>query len=238
MLNTLVPLMSSIVSFVFAYFVFKRYAERKGTYLLLWGIGMIFYGIGGFCEFFYGSFGWNALVFRLWYLFGAILVAAWLGQGTVYLLAKPGWARTLTVILVLGSLYAAFKIFTAQLDPSLMIDAGHTGRELSGHAIVTGGVRVLTPFFNLYGTLTLVGGAVYSAFIFWRKRVLLHRALGNILIAVGAIMPAFGGLFSRLQVPGALYLGEFLGVILIFLGFLRATTPMGEEVVATSAVGS
>jgi len=237
MLNTLVPLMSSIISFVFAFFVFKRYVERKGTYLLLWGIGMVFYGIGGFCEFYYGTFGWNALVFRLWYLFGAILVAAWLGQGTVYLLAKPNWAKVLTVILVLGSLYAAYKIFTAQLDPSLMLGAGHTGSELSGHAIVTGGVRVLTPFFNLYGTLTLVGGAAYSAFIFWRKRVLLHRALGNIFIAVGAIMPAFGGLFSRLQIPGALYLGEFLGVILIFLGFLRATKPMDETVPAPVSAG-
>lgn len=228
MLNTLVPLASSIVSFVFAFFVFKRYLDRKGTYLLLWGIGMIFYGIGGFCEFYFGAFGWNALIFRLWYLFGAILVAAWLGQGTVYLLAKENWARVLTIILVLGSLYATYKIFTAQLDPSLMIGAGHTGSELSGHAIVTDGVRILTPFFNLYGTLTLVGGAAYSAFIFWRKRVLLHRALGNILIAVGALMPAFGGLFSRLQVPGALYLGEFLGIIVIFLGYLRSTTQMGE----------
>lgn len=228
MLNTLVPLASSIVSFVFAFFVFKRFMERKGTYLLLWGIGMIFYGIGGFCEFYYGAFGWSALIFRLWYLFGAILVAAWLGQGTVFLLAKEKWAKVLTIILVLGSLYATYKIFSAQLDPSLMIGAGHTGSELSGHAIVTDGVRILTPFFNLYGTLTLVGGAAYSAFIFWRKRVLLHRALGNLLIAVGALMPAFGGLFSRLQIPGALYIGEFIGIILIFLGYLRSTTPMGD----------
>ena len=228
MLNTIIPLTSSIISFVFAFFVFRRYIQRKGTHLLFWGLGTIFYGIGGFCEFFYGSFGWNDLIFRLWYLFGAILVAAWLGQGTVYLLAKEKWARTLTALLVIGSLYAVFKIFTAQLDPSLMIGSGHTGAELSGHAIVTDGVRILTPFFNLYGTVTLVGGAGYSAFIFWRKRILLHRALGNILIAVGATLPAFGGLFSRLQVPGALYLGEFFGVILLFIGFLRATTPMGE----------
>ena len=103
MLNTLVPLTSSIISFIFAFFVFKRYVTRKGTYLLFWGLGTVFYGIGGFCEFFYGAFGWNPLIFRLWYLFGAILVAAWLGQGTVYLLAKEKWAKILTVVLVLGS---------------------------------------------------------------------------------------------------------------------------------------
>ena len=234
-MNSILPLLSSIISLAFAFFVFKRYLDRKGEHLLLWGIGTLFYGIGGFCEFYNGAFGWNPLVFRLWYLFGAILVAAWLGQGTVYLLAKRRWANVLMGILLIGSLYAAFKIFTAQLDPSLMIGAGHTGSELSGRAIASPGVRILTPFFNLYGTLTLVGGAAYSAYIFWRKRVLLHRTVGNILIAVGALMPAFGGLFSRLQIPGALYIGEFLGVVLLFLGFLRATAPMGESTPAPAA---
>jgi len=47
-------------------------------------------------------------------------------------------------------------------------------------------------------------------------------------------MPAFGGLFSRLQIPGVLYIGEFLGVILIFLGFLRATTPMRKTAPASA----
>ncbi len=227
-LGTWIPLTSSIVSFLFAALILRRYAQRGGPHLLLWGIGMLFYGIGGFCEFYYGAFGWNAVTFRLWYLFGAILVAAWLGQGTVYLLARHRWANALMVVLVLGSLYGAVRVFTAELDPGLLTTSVHTGSELSGHAIVTPGVRTLTPFFNLYGTVTLVGGALYSAWIFWRKRVLLHRTLGNILIAVGAILPAFGGTFSRLGVPGALYIGELLGALLIFGGYLRATTPIGS----------
>ena len=227
--NTLVPLVASITSFVFAYYVFKRYLARKGAYLLLWGIGLIFYGIGGFCEAYYGTFGWNPLIFRLWYLFGAILVAAWLGQGTVYLLAKKKWANILMVMLAIGSLYAVIRVFTAELDPNLLTTSVHTGSELSGHAIVTSGVRTLTPLFNLYGTVTLVGGALYSAWLFWRKRVLLHRTIGNILIAGGAMLPAFGGAFSRFGIPGALYLGELLGVIIMFIGFIRATTPMGEK---------
>ena len=220
-LNTWLPFTSSIVSFIFAIFVFRRYAQRKGLHLLLWGIGMVFYGIGGFCEGYYGAFGWNPLVFRLWYLFGAILVAAWLGQGTVYLLARRRWAHILMIVLALGSAYALFRVFGAQLDPSLL-----TGSELSGDAIVTSGVRLLTPFFNVYGTLTLVGGAAYSAYIFWRRRVLLHRTIGNILIAAGALLPAFGGALSRFNIPGVLYITEFAGAVLMFIGFLRATTPM------------
>jgi hypothetical protein len=224
-MNTILPFASSLISIVFAALIFKRYFERRGTHLLLWGIGMVFFAIGGFCEAYFGAFGWNDLVFRLWYLCGAILVAAWLGQGTVYLLASKRWATILMVLLGLGSVYAAILVFGAELDPSLMTTSAHTGSELSGHAIVTPGVRTLTPIFNAYGTLTLVGGAAYSAWMFWRKRVLLDRTVGNILIAVGALAPAFGGAASRAGISGALYIGEFLGAVLIFLGFLRSTKP-------------
>ena len=227
-LNTFLPFTSSLISFVLAFLLLRRFFIRRGLHLLLWGIGMIFYGIGGFCEGYFGIFGWNPIIFRLWYLFGAILVAAWLGQGTIYLLAKRRWAHGFLAILILGSLYGLFRVFGAELDPTQMTTSLHTGSEMSGSAIVTDGVRTLTPFFNLYGTVALVGGAAYSAWIFWKKRVLLHRTIGNIFIAAGAILPAFGGIFSRRGIGGALYISELLGAILLFIGFLRAITPMGN----------
>jgi len=158
-LNIILPSTSFTISIIFAIFVFRRFLFRKGPYLLLWVIGMLFYGLGGFCEAYYGVFGWNPLVFRLWYLFGAILVAAWLGQGTVYLLVNRRVANILMIILGLASFYATYRISIASLDPTLMVSSLHTGSELSGQAITSPGVRMLTPFFNLYGTLTLVGGA-------------------------------------------------------------------------------
>jgi hypothetical protein len=144
-------------------------------------------------------------------------------------LAKKKWANWTMALLALGSLYGLIRVFGAELDPSLMTESVHTGSELSGSAIVTDGVRSLTPFFNIYGTVMLVGGALWSAWLFWRKRVLLHRTLGNIIIAVGGILPAFGGIFSRFGLPNALYLSELAGAVLIFLGFLRATTPIKED---------
>jgi len=215
--SAFLPALSSTISFIFAFFVLRRWWYGRRRYTLFWGIGMVFYAIGGAMEALYGFFGWHPLVFRLWYLFGAVLVAAWLGQGTVFLLVRKRWANWLFYILLIASLYAAYRVFTAQLDPTQMIDG-----ELSGHAIITPGVRILTPFFNLYGTVTLVGGAIYSAWIFWRKRVLIHRVVGNILIAAGALMPAFGGAFQRFGVPYLLYFGELFGAILMFIGFLYA----------------
>ena len=81
----------------------------------------------------------------------------------------------------------------------------------------------LTILLNTYGTLTLIGGALYSAFLFWRKKVLFNRMVGNILIAGGAMLPALGGSFLKAGFPDWLYLSEFSGVILMYAGFVLAT---------------
>ena len=223
-ISILLPLASSILSFVFAAAVFRRYLRRSGHHhLLVWGIGTVFYGIGGASEALTGAFGFNSLVLKIWYLFGAILVAAWLGQGTVFLLARDRWVLLTTIILVIASVFAAFAVAMAGVDPNYQ-----AGAELTGKAFTTTWVRTLTPFFNIYGTVTLAGGALYSAWLFWRKRVLPNRMIGNILIATGAMAPAFGGVLNRFGLPG-LYLGEFVGILLMYIGFVQATTAVPQR---------
>jgi hypothetical protein len=217
---------STIVTSAFAVAVLVRYAHRRGLYLLFWGLGLILYAMGTFAEF-YSTYAWSPLVFRLWYIGGALLTAAWLGQGTVYLLVRRGnIAHLLMIGLVAASALAVVIMFITPLNES----AFTVGTDLSTQykQILPAGaaVRYLTPLFNVYGTLWLVGGAAYSAWIFWRKRVLLHRVIGNVLIAAGAMAPAIGGSLSRLGASEFLYLSELLGAVLMFVGFLRATTPM------------
>ena len=86
-------------------------------------------------------------------------------------------------------------------------------------------VRLTTPFFNIYGLLTLVGGALWSAYLFWRKQVLQNRVLGNVLIAVGALLIGFASALTRLGYGQYLYLGELLAAILMFAGFQAAAKP-------------
>ena len=179
-INIILPLASSALSFTFAILVMARYVKKRGLHQLLWGFGTIMYGVGGLAEALHGLIGFTAIGFRLWYLLGAMLVAAWLGQGTIYLLVKKSVAHVLMAILVAATIFGAVRVFGATLDPDLITESVHTGSELSGHAITSGGVRILTPFFNLYGTVALVGGAIWSAIVFFRKRILLHRTLGNL----------------------------------------------------------
>lgn len=90
-------------------------------------------------------------------------------------------------------------------------------------------VRLTTPFFNIYGLLTLVGGAIWSAYLFWRKRVLPNRVIGNVLIAAGALLIGSASTLTRLGYGQFLYLGELACAILMFAGFRFAARPQPEE---------
>lgn len=90
-------------------------------------------------------------------------------------------------------------------------------------------VRLTTPFFNIYGLLTLVGGAIWSAYLFWRKRVLPNRVIGNVLIAAGALLIGSASTLTRLGYGQFLYLGELLSAILMFAGFRFAARPQPGE---------
>ena len=44
------PFLSTLVTFAFATAVFIRYLRRRGPHLLMWTIGLVFYGIGTLAE--------------------------------------------------------------------------------------------------------------------------------------------------------------------------------------------
>jgi len=317
-MNVVLPLASGLLSLVFALLVLDQWRQRRRPFQLVWAFGLCSYGIGAGTEFLGSAFGWNAGLYRAWYLFGAIYTAAWLGLGTIYLLSKtrfgyfagvtvalggvvsllltrsypgsfgvgltafvvallggaaiiaatavrPGWAAHLALgVLVIGSLAAAGLVLGARLsgagfalDPVTQVPVG---------SALPGYVRVLTGPFNIAGALCLVFGAGFSAYVYMPKRKLLaagrvrtpvlaqlwyfaavivnlaasvpgavaallqrrlnSRVPATILIALGGLVPSITSGLNRFGVTWAFFLGELLGVVLIFAGFL-----VSEEVI-------
>lgn len=228
-INTVLPFISSITMIAFAADVFRRYARRPThTYLLVWGIGLTMFGIGSVAEAI-SAFVWNPIVFICWYLFGAALNAGWIGQGTMYLLVRRNWVNVLTAIIVLGSIIAAALMLTTPLDASKFSTSLPLSEQYRNIMPQGAPVRLTTPFFNIYGLITLVGGALYSAFLFWRKRVLPNRVIGNVLIAAGALSIGAASTLTRLGLGSYLYVGELAAAILMYAGFVLASQPTAEE---------
>jgi len=225
------PAAASAIIVVFTWLVLRRYAVRREPHLLLWGLGLGFFGIATLAEA-YSAIAWHPVVFRLWYLGGAVLSAAWIGQGTVHLLAGPQrrrWAAVLTGLMAVASIAAAGAVSTVPLDASAFDRTQPLGVQYRAILPRHAPARRLTPVFNIYGTVALVGGAVYSAWLFRRRAIAPRRVLGNVLIALGALAIASAGTLVRFGVGSVLALGELLAAALMFAGFLLATGPEADR---------
>jgi hypothetical protein len=235
-LSFIIGFLTALVSGVFAYLVLDRYRLRGGTHLLMWGLGLVLYFIGGLTETIL-NFGWNELAFRLWYWAGAIMVAAVLAQGTMHLLVRRPYVANVT-----SSIGAVIGVASLVWALSVPLNAGAFAPGADVGIFLTESYRAILPdsavrrimplVMNVYGTLVLVGGAVYSAYLFLRKQIMPNRVLGNILIAIGGLIPALGGTVIKLAetVPALStagstlkYLGIFGGVVFLFIGFQLAT---------------
>lgn len=209
-----IPVATTLVAAVFSVIVLKRYRERGGTHLLWWGFGLVLYGAGTLAESLTTLFGWNATVFRAWYITGALCGGAPLAQGTAYLLLRRRTANILAVILVTVIVIAATLVILSPLDYSLV-----DGHRLSGRVLEWKWIRLISPFINTYAAIFLIGGAILSAWRYRSDPSKHNRYVGNVLIAVGAILPGIGGTFTRFGYVEVLYVTEFVGLLLIFAGY-------------------
>jgi hypothetical protein len=240
-LPLILSVISTITTAIFAFIVLRKWSQKRRPHLLAWGIGLTMYFLGTLSQVVL-YYIWSPFFFGLWYWAGALMVAAWLGQGTVYLLVRRGSiARNIHMALILvGVMTLPWTLFLTPFNESawepgrditeIYKTEGNTSTgEITQEGILSlqsrGTVRFFSPIMNVWGTIALVGGAIYSSILFRRKQIMRNRMMGNWLIAAGGLMPALGGALIRLGDPSYKYLGEMLGAILIFVGFLMTSKP-------------
>jgi hypothetical protein len=232
--NQMLPFFSTAIMLVFTISVLQRWWVRRKPHFLFWGLGLAMFGLGSFAEAYFSIAGWSPFVFFLWYLFGAALNAGWIGHGTLLLLFRKRWVNIVTILLVVGSLVAAALMLQAMplLDGSQFnteVAISQQYAEIMPAPDSGGLVRLSTPFFNIYGLVTLVGGALWSAWRFLRKKVLPNRVIGNVLIAAGALSIGLASSMTRAGVGEFLYIGELVAAVLMYGGFVLAATPQPDE---------
>ena len=212
------PIATTVLAAVFATQVLGRWRDKRGTHLLWWGLGIAVYGLGTLTEAWTTLHGWDAGVFRAWYISGALLGGCPLAQGSAYLLLSRRSADRLTMIFGGIILVAAVCVLISPID-SAQVES----HRLSGRVLEWQWVRGFSPFINTYSAVMLVGGAVLSAIRYARRGDAPERVAGNALIALGGLLPGIGGGFTRFGHVEVLYVTELIGLILVYAGYLRIT---------------
>lgn len=216
-----VSLGATAVSAVFTGLVFFKWLGRRKPYLLAWSIGLGLYAVAASTQFLAEAYGWTTFTYKVYYLVAAPLVAA-LGIGSTFLVHRRvgiGFALY-TIIAFVGF---AIALAGATVNESALASA----IPVAGRALPDD-VRIFSPLFTVPGSVALIGIAAYS---FWRTRLMF-----NLWIGIGAAIVAAGGSLARFDLPWALYIGELVGIAVMFWGFLasrdiaKAKTPAAHQV--------
>jgi hypothetical protein len=221
------PLAAAIVSGYFSWLLGVQFSSKRRPNVLAWSVALGMFSLASAAAAYGSLFDWSPLTFRTYYLFGAVLNVPALALGTLYLLASRRWADGAAILLIIGSCAAAFVVFNADLVTAALDTDGIP----RGSEVLSEDVRLLSRYFSITGFLVVVGGALWSAARLARGRQpnLKRLATANLLIALGTTVVAIASEMARIasgSVEDLIFaVGLFVGVSVMFAGFLRTRPP-------------
>jgi hypothetical protein len=217
----LFELLAAIAAFVAAVFIGDQHVHRPRPYKLLWTLGLAFYGIAAAAAFAGAAGGWTSGEYKAWYFFGGILTAAYLGLGSLHLLAPRRAAMIVTAIAAVITVYAAVRVAMAPVTiPEQIAHDTLAVTNVTKFHPLPGDLTVAAIVMNIPGALFLFGGAAWSAWTFWRHHTPGYRLLSMVLLALGSVFPSFLTGLQRLGYTSAAALGEFLGALCLLAGLV------------------
>jgi hypothetical protein len=206
--------------FVLAWSMLRRFVERRRPHELIWGATFVAFGLAAAAELYAGLFGWTPGLVRLYYLAGASLSVDFLALGTLVLLVPRPIALVALAVVVVQSAFMILLVLRAPVDPDVARTAGWSALTRDGS------LRALALTINVVGTLTVLIGTIGSAYAQWavgrggRASGVLLIGLGTLTVAAGGSLTGYGHHF--------LYGPMVLGLLLIFVGYRRATGSSGR----------
>lgn len=224
---------ATLVATAFGLSTLDRWLRRRRPHEMAWTVALALFVVGAGALWWAESRGWGEMTFRVFYLAGAVLNVPWLGLGTVYLLAGVRWGDRVRTGLIGLSGFAVGVMLLAPFTAPVPSDEMPKGSEVFG-----AWPRVLAGVGSAVPAVIIVAGALWSAWRVGRGRVPAldaatrrsmaspgRLALGNVLIATGAVvLSASGALAGRLGADRAFAVTLLVGIGVLFAGFLVASS--------------
>ncbi len=226
----LFAIVNVIVTGLFAGAVLRQYVRRKRASQLYWSIALIMAFLATLAYVLMVIVGPTSnagiLLFRMYYIFGAALVPAWLGLGSIALVASSRITRVCLIILIVLSLLAIVLISTATIDMSKLSQIAGT----PGTGILEPGAWLVTIItLNTLGVLAVVGVALYSGWKLIRRQSsvagiqTVNLLWANVLILIGDLLNAAAGSLARFfGLQSSFWVIQAFGWTVFFAGVIIA----------------
>lgn len=222
--NILISALDVIVSAVFAVSVLRQYAARRKMHQLMWGIAIAIWAIAVAAELAATLRGrWGLITYRAYYATGALLIPAWLGMGTMYLIFPKRVNDVILGILSVLSAIGILLIATWSIDAATLYAVSASEVPLKVFPFFP--IQLLLIILNSLGALAFILGALWSVVLFAWKHQNKERAIATGLIAIGGLIAAVAHSVGVLYGIELFRLSELIAVVFIFAGYLLSNSP-------------
>lgn len=216
------PLVATLVSTIFAIQLLTTWTHRRQFPHLAWGIAMTMYAVASVAVSAGVGGGWDPTLFRVYWLFGAVLNVPYLALGSVALLGRRTLSALMLLLVVAATLIAVVTVAVATTHlPATPPKNIPRGSEVWGKGTL---VAQLGRYMSIPAYAVVVLIAVVSS---RRSRLPASRIRGNWLIAAGATITATGGPMARYGRGSVFSVLLAVGVTVMYLGF-RLSTRVGK----------
>lgn len=200
------PLVAGAIALAISIVLARMYARKHRIYHLLWTIGMLLWAVSDFTQLYAIVAVWTVPIY-LAYFFGSIMLAGFLGAGTLCLVfPKSRISVGYVWFNVIAAVALAITIIATPLNASAL-QAAVTG----ANPITSTIANTIAALVNIPALFTFASGALYS-FVKTRKVYAL-------LIFIGAVIPALGGALATIAIPQLLPFTDFFGILFLGAGF-------------------
>lgn len=220
------PLVVAVVSAVFAGVVISQYRARHRAHQLIWSVALVMAFVASLA-YVLAATTHGVLFFSLYYLFGALLMAAYLGMGSIQLFVRPRVARMYLYPLLVLSAVGAVAVLASPVHPAAV---AHLHGGPGTHAIALGPLAlILLILLNSFGAAAVIIVALLSGWRMHTRSATAGFVRGNVLLAVGVLIISMAGTMARLGSGGGFWLTMALGWIVLFAGFVVLNQPQARS---------
>jgi hypothetical protein len=206
------PIGAALVAAAFSVATYRT-SKPKDVALRVWSVALAQFAIACAAVAWGIGFGWTPMVYRAFYLFGAVLNVAWLALGTVWLFAPRKVAMVVNVLFIVAATGASGLVLASDLAPTAMHALAHDGLP-APREVMSDVPRMLSRIFSIGGSVIVLAGLLWSVV---RRRY----ALGMGLLALGVVIAAVASEFARAGSVELFSAGLTLGIAVMYAGFLR-----------------
>jgi hypothetical protein len=204
----------SVAALALAVLVFDRYRREHQACHLYWGVGLLLFFVTLVEEAVLDLGVWSQPLIQSYFILVAVLVGI-LSLGSAELSLSGRWRQAYFGYIGTTSVALVVIGFLVPVPTDVM-----SGGVVSG--LPPTSVDVLSSLITFPAAILLVVSSVYGA---WKR----HRP-SLLYIAAGTIVISAAGTLYLVQLPATLYYAEFVGIVLLFLGFVKIPHLGGESV--------